>query len=134
MGFVEAVRTCLFRKYFVFRGRASRAEYWWFVLFNLLITIPLALLGPLLFVVGIVLVVPQLAVGVRRLHDTNRSGWWLALSAAGWIPLVGWIASLVLLWFLIQRGDAGDNRYGPDPAAAVPGAAWAPPPPPARRG
>jgi len=134
MGFLEAVRTCLFRKYFAFRGRASRAEYWWFVLFNLLITIPLALLGPLLFVVGIVLVVPQLAVGVRRLHDTNRSGWWLALSAAGWIPLVGWIASLVLLWFLIQRGDAGDNHYGPDPAAAVPGAAWAPPPPPASRG
>jgi uncharacterized membrane protein YhaH (DUF805 family) len=131
MGFVEAVRTCLLRKFWDFGGRASRAEYWWFVLFNVLVTIPFALLGPLLFVAGIVLLLPQLAVGVRRLHDTNRSGWWLALSALGWIPFVGWIASLGLVWLLIQKGDGGVNRYGPNPlGAVVPGVGGPPPPPP----
>lgn len=130
MGFVEAVKTCLLRKFWDFEGRASRAEYWWFVLFGVLVTIPVTLLGPLLFVVGVVLLIPQLAVTVRRLHDTNRSGWWLALYALSWIPVIGLIVGLVILWFMIQKGDAGDNRFGPNPVVAATLGIGAPPPPP----
>ena len=122
MGFLEAVRTCLFRKYADFQGRASRAEYWWFALFSLVVPVVAFNSGPRfpgLLVTGVVVMlltaVPHLAVTVRRLHDTGRSGWWLLLGPVGRIPGVGWIASLVLLWFLIQRGDAGGNRYGPNP-------------------
>ena len=131
MGFLEAVQTCLFRKFANFEGRAARAEYWWFFLFAFLLSMLGAAFGPLIFVVAAVLFVPNLAVTVRRLHDTNRTGWWILLSAVSWIPLVGWIAGLVLLWFMVQKGDSGDNRYGPNPVpAAVPGHVGAPPPPP----
>ena len=122
MSFVEAVSTCLFRKYFEFRGRASRAEYWWFVVFGVSVNVAAAVAGirPLSYLVTALLVVPQMAVTVRRLHDTNRSGWWILLYVAGWIPGVGfWVGlmpGLVMLWFMIQKGDASDNRYGPNPA------------------
>ena len=137
MGIFEAVRTCLFSKYLDFRGRASRAEYWWFVVFGVSVNVAAAVAGirPLSYLVTALLVVPQMAVTVRRLHDTDRSGWWLLLSAPNWLDfiledqadsvgwfggfgffLVGAIASLVLFWFMVQKGDAGENRYGPDPA------------------
>ncbi len=77
MGFLEAVQTCLFRKFANFEGRASRAEYWWFFLFAFLLSMLGAAFGPLIFVVAAVLFVPNLAVTVRRLHDTNRTGWWI---------------------------------------------------------
>lgn len=134
MGFLEAVKTCLFRKYADFRGRASRAEYWWFLLFEVVVTMAVPVwYGPRLFdfpamlfepviaatVIGAALVVPHVAVTVRRFHDTDRSGWWALLYLVDWIPGVGWwiglITTLVLLWFLIQKGDAGENRYGPNP-------------------
>ena len=119
--FPGAVRTCLLRKYADFGGRASRGEYWFFVLFAALVTLGAVLgvfaagAGPhppavLPFVtpfVGLVLAVPTLAVTVRRLHDTGRSGWWYVV---GWVPLGGF----VLLALLLTRGT-GDNRYGPDP-------------------
>ena len=120
MTFIEAVRTCLFRKYFEFRGRASRAEYWWFLVFGVSVNVAVAGVRPLSYLVTALLVVPQTAVTVRRLHDTNRSGWWILLYLAGWIPgvgfLVGLILGLVMLWFLAQKGDAFDNRYGSNPA------------------
>ena len=122
MGFVEAVRTCLFRKYVDFRGRAARAEYWWFVLFTVLVRAVAASSGiwALGAAVGAVLALPRLAVTVRRLHDTNRSGWWALLSLTDLRPPgVGWqvaaAANIVLLVFMIRKGDAGENRYGSNP-------------------
>ncbi len=118
------------KKYAVFEGRARRAEYWWFVLFNVIISVvlntifgarggvpeeplaqatPLAII-PAIYALGILL--PSLAVAVRRLHDTGRTGWWIFI---GLIPLVGWI---VLIVFYVQDSDASDNAYGANPKAA----------------
>ena len=143
MGFAEAVRTCLFRKYADFQGRASRAEYWWFALFAFAAAVVLfAALRPSpgLLVAGglvvLVLFVPHLAVSVRRLHDTDRSGWWVLLGmvgpvldpSSGSLQFAGWIAQLVLIWFLVQKGDPGGNRFGPKPGqAAVLGLPGSPP-------
>ncbi|HWD95044.1 MAG TPA: DUF805 domain-containing protein [Acidimicrobiales bacterium] len=78
MTFPNAISTCL-RKYAVFNGVASRSEYWWFFLFNFLIDIVLAVLGQATIrgLVSLVLLLPSLAVGVRRMHDAGRSGWWI---------------------------------------------------------
>lgn len=128
MTFMESVSTVLTKKYATFEGRASRSELWWFFLFNLLVQIALqvlaialagsgdqtmALIGgvPILIYVLAVLI-PSLAVSVRRLHDTDRSGWWLLIS---FVPIVGFI---VLLVFYCQRGTDGPNRFGPDPLGA----------------
>lgn len=125
MGFGEAIQTCL-AKYATFRGRASRSEYWWFYLFFLLVLtataiLDMALLGydpanpsaaPWLSVVGLLaLFLPSLAAAIRRLHDTDKSGWWYLLT---FVPVVG---GIVLLIFLLLRGTAGSNRFGPDPLA-----------------
>jgi uncharacterized membrane protein YhaH (DUF805 family) len=114
MDFQTAVRTCL-AKYADFNGRALRSEYWWFYLAIIGVYVLLALLlggsvlGSLLtgvFALGVLL--PSLAAGVRRLHDTGRSGWFLLL---GLIPFV----NFYLLYLLIIRGDEGPNEYGPPP-------------------
>lgn len=112
-----------------FEGRARRKEYWMFYLFTVLGYLALSVLmtlasgvsetlgtvfGVLLFVLILGVVVPSIAVLVRRLHDTGRSGWWYLLSL---IPLLG---GLVVLYFLIQEGDAGPNEYGPDPKDPYP--------------
>jgi uncharacterized membrane protein YhaH (DUF805 family) len=78
VSFVDSVRTCL-RKYAVFSGVASRSEYWWFFLFNFVIDVVFGLIGQLTFrsIVELVLFLPSLAVGVRRMHDAGRSGWWI---------------------------------------------------------
>ena len=111
------------RKYTVFEGRARRKEYWIFALISALILIFLSLIdemtgwkvwedeGVLSLVYSIAVFVPTLAVVVRRLHDTDRSGWWILIAL---IPLVG---AIVLLVFLILKGNEGDNRFGPDPKA-----------------
>ena len=111
------------RKYVVFEGRARRKEYWIFVLISSLILIFLSLIdemtgwkvwddeGVLSLLYSIAVFVPTLAVLVRRLHDTDRSGWWVLIAL---IPLVG---AIVLLVFLILKGNEGDNRFGPDPKA-----------------
>jgi uncharacterized membrane protein YhaH (DUF805 family) len=117
MGIQEAVATC-FMKYVSFEGRAARPEYWWWVLFVVGVAIILLVLGSLVLGAdsgaGSVLTglfylatfLPGLAVTVRRLHDSDRSGWWLLLA---FIPLIG---SLVLLYFLVQPGTQGPNQYG----------------------
>ena len=117
------------KKYAVFNGRAHRREYWMFVLINFLISFGLGAVdniaglssgrsyGVLGTLYGLAVFVPSLAVGVRRLHDTDRSGWWLLI---GLVPLVGW---LILLIFLATAGQRGDNRYGPVPAAELGGTA-----------
>jgi len=99
-----------FRRYTDFNGRSGRAEYWWFVLGYFGALLILGLLGGFL---GILLllgaVVPSLAVNVRRLHDIDKSGWWIFL---GLLPLIGGI--IVLVWHCMQ-GTNGPNRFGSDP-------------------
>lgn len=114
------------KKYAVFVGRARRKEYWFFVLFNLIISIVLGIidgvmlannagsgLGLLSSVYSLAVMIPGLAVGVRRLHDTDRSGWWLLI---GLIPLIG---AIVLIVFLAQDGHPGSNQYGNNPKEAT---------------
>lgn len=113
----------VFRKYARFSGRARRREYWTFFLFNLLIAIALGALDAVIGTGGasgigllgglyaLAALVPGIAVAVRRLHDTHRSGWWLLIA---FVPIVG---AIVLLVFLATAGDAGSNAYGEDPKA-----------------
>lgn len=109
------------KKYTVFSGRARRKEYWFFVLFNFLIGLGLAIVdsltgieqalgfGLLGTIYSLAIFIPGLAVFVRRLHDTDRSGWWFLIA---FVPIVGLI---VLLVFLVQDGTPGPNRFGPNP-------------------
>ena len=121
MSFQESIKTCLQRKYATFNGRARRSEYWFFVLFTALVGIVAGILdsilgwrngsygtGPIQGILQLALLVPTLAVGARRLHDTGRSGWWQLISL---IPLVGWI---ILIVFYVQDSQQ-DNKYGPNP-------------------
>ena len=113
MGFGDAISTC-FSKYATFTGRAVRPEYWYWVLFNVLVAIGLGIIqvvsGPtigftLRALFNLAVLVPSLAVGVRRLHDTDHSGWWILLSL---VPVVGWI--ILLVWYC-QRGTPATNRF-----------------------
>ncbi|MCD6045952.1 MAG: hypothetical protein K0R48_1115 [Gammaproteobacteria bacterium] len=107
------------QNYAVFSGRARRKEYWYFILFNTIVTIFLSLidfflfsqsgLGIFCFIYGLAVLIPSFAVFVRRLHDTGRSAWWLL-----WIliPLIG---GIVLLVVTVLDSEPGANRYGPNP-------------------
>ncbi len=114
MGFPEAVRSVL-TQYVGFSGRARRSEYWWFVLFTVIVDIVVSAIDAAIgssilgIIVSLALLLPSLAVGIRRLHDTDRSGWWILI---GIIPLVGWI---VLIVFAVQDSSNGANKYGPSP-------------------
>lgn len=104
MTFGESIRVC-FSKYAEFNGRASLPEFWWWTLFVILASLAAGILGEsasALFSLGTLL--PGLAVGARRLHDTNRSGWFQLL----WLlPVIGWI---VLIIWLAQKGKE-PNRF-----------------------
>jgi len=138
-------------KYADFSGRAPRAEYWWYTLGIIVVAIAISIIesvvgldhmvgpyGPLSLLFMLALIVPGLAVTVRRLHDTNRSAWWLLLIApyvvaavlavmamktgsmaglgsAGVFGIVGLVCAVVLLVFMVLPGTPGDNRYGPSP-------------------
>ncbi len=115
------------RQYAVFTGRARRKEYWFFVLFYLLIAIALGFIdsmlglgsedyGLLSGLFGLAMILPALGVAVRRMHDIGRSGWWVLVSL---IPFIGW---LIFIWFATRDGEAGPNAYGPDPKADSPSA------------
>jgi uncharacterized membrane protein YhaH (DUF805 family) len=104
------------KNYAGFDGRARRTEYWMFFLINIIIVIVLNVIGMAVKagafvgdIYGLALLIPSLAVGVRRLHDSGRSGWWLLI---GLIPLIG---TIILIVFLATEGQEGDNPYGPDP-------------------
>ena len=111
------------KNYVGFSGRSRRSEYWYFTVFYLVIAIVLSVLDGILFggsAVGkgtpvlsglfmLAMLLPSIAVGIRRLHDTDRSGWWLLM---GLVPLVGVI---VLIVFFVQDSKPGDNRFGPNP-------------------
>ena len=142
------------QKYADFSGRASRAEYWWFTLALVVAYIVISIVesivgidhtvGPYGFLSILLMLgtlVPSIAVGVRRLHDTNRSGWWILVAvipyailgfmmarsatstdmsgqaSVGLFGIIALIGGVVLLVFMILAGTAGDNRYGPDPYA-----------------
>ncbi len=106
MTFGQSITTVL-TKYADFTGRARRSEYWWFSLFGLIVEFVLALIDPVLYIVALLgLIVPSLAVGVRRLHDTGRSGWSLLVAL---IPLVG---GIILVVFMATPGNPGRNQYG----------------------
>ena len=114
MGFVEAVKH-VFSNYANFNGRAARSEYWWFVLFYVIVYTVLSVLTSIASIFGILglifmlgMLVPSIAVAVRRMHDTDRSGWMVLISL---IPLVGLI---VIYWFCL-RGTVGPNQFGDDP-------------------
>lgn len=107
------------RSYAHFEGRARRREYWYFTLINVLIAVALALIDGALDIsllsplYTLAVFIPGLAVSVRRLHDTGRSGWWLLLSL---VPLVG---AIVVLVFMCLDSEPGANQYGPPPKGAV---------------
>lgn len=113
MTFTDAVRRGL-SSGLRFSGRASRSEFWWFALFEVLAITAASILDiplhrPVFEIgVGVVLLLPSLSVSVRRLHDTGRSGWWVLVEAL--VPLLG------LIWLLILcagSSEAGPNQYGP---------------------
>ena len=113
------------KKYADFTGRAPRAEYWWFYLL-IMVGYVIAMILDSLFsldnavgpygivtmVLGLAILLPSIAAGIRRLHDTDRSGWWLLI---GLIPILG---AIILLVFFVTQGTAGPNKYGDDPYAS----------------
>jgi uncharacterized membrane protein YhaH (DUF805 family) len=125
------------KQYVDFSGRARRREYWMFVLVNVVIVIVLSVVDTLLGTGGfratagggsfyaanslgllsglytLAVLLPSIAVAVRRLHDTDRSGWWFLL---GFVPIIG---GIVLLVFYVLEGTRGPNRFGPDPKAVA---------------
>jgi len=146
------------QKYADFNGRAPRAEYWWYALALIIVAIVINIVesmiglrgmlfgiyGPLTGLLWLATIVPGIAVGVRRLHDTNRSGWWLllfvpylvitamlarsmaagslaAIGSFGLLSMVGLALCIVLLVFMVLPSSPGENRYGPNPYGQGPG-------------
>ena len=123
MSFSQAVSSVLLNKYATFSGRARRSEYWWWYLFVTIVFVVAGILdravgltysdltvggGWIATIAGIVFLIPNLAVAVRRLHDTGRTGWWLLI---GLVPVIGFF---VLLYFFVLDSE-NDNQYGPYP-------------------
>ncbi|CAN7577095.1 DUF805 domain-containing protein [Rhizobium sp. LjRoot254] len=111
MDFATAVKTVLVQKYAKFDGRAMRSEFWWWTLFSFIVSIVLYLIDMMLgtqllqpiWVLATLL--PAIGVGVRRLHDIDKSGWWLLIA----ITIIG---AFVLLYWYCQPGTPGDNQFG----------------------
>jgi len=110
MDFQTAVKTC-FNKYADFTGRATRSEYWWFVLAEVVVLIVASLIHQYVYVIAaLAFLLPALAVGARRLHDIGKSGWLQLLMI---IPIV----NLVLIYFYVQPTQPEPNAHGAPPAA-----------------
>lgn len=116
-----------FSNYVNFSGRSGRSEYWYWILFYFIGYVVLAIIGgiigamisetvggiiPLLF--GLAVFLPSLAVAIRRFHDIDKSGWWVLISL---IPIVGF---LIVLYFMVQPSDEGENRFGSVPEPGIP--------------
>lgn len=118
MGFTEAV-TSVFNKFLVVEGRSRRSEYWYFVLAIIIGSLGFGLIDSLLgigllgFLFQLAVLIPSITVGVRRLHDIGKSGWWMLI---GLIPLIG---TLVLLYFFVLDSEPGENQYGANPKGAA---------------
>ena len=130
MQFLEAIQTCIVKKYCDFEGRASRSEFWWYMLGYIIVSYAWSFIIGLItgasvmagmdgefhfsalqllsYVPAIALLLPTLGVSVRRLHDIGKSGWWYLIS------FICCIGTLVLIYFYVQDSD-GDNEYGPRP-------------------
>ena len=114
------------KNYINFQGRARRKAYWMFVLFNIIAAVLAGALdgvlglggesgyGPISGLYSLAVFLPGLALAVRRLHDTDRTGWWMLI---GLIPVIGWI---VLLVFFVTDSQPGSNQYGPNPKESAP--------------
>ena len=103
MTFQESITIC-FKKYADFNGRASRSEYWWFALFIVIVSIVLSMISnEVSGLFSLATLLPSIAAAARRLHDTNRSGWWQLIA---FIPIIGWI---VLIVFLAQEGKSAED-------------------------
>jgi len=128
IGFLDSLKSVLMVNFANFDGRASSSEYWWFVLFRILIAFPLGIIDGVILVVmdvpidsflwsfsplgtlfQLVILIPSLAVLVRRMHDLGKSGWWILITA---IPCIGII--LLFVW-TVSDGEPHDNAYGPVP-------------------
>ena len=110
MSFTDAIKAC-FAKYADFNGRAKRPEYWWFALFCIVVSLLLEVVSSYAsWAFSLATLIPSLAVGARRLLDTNKSGW---LQLLWIIPILGWI---YMIYLLVQDGDAAENQYGAPPA------------------
>jgi uncharacterized membrane protein YhaH (DUF805 family) len=149
---IDWAKRPIVEKYADFSGRAPRAEYWWYTLALIVVSLLLSIIesitglkglvfglyGPLTALLVLATIVPGIAVSIRRLHDTNRSGWWLllavpyviiammmvgamasgnlaAMAAGGLLALVGLALCIVLLVFMVLPSTPGENRYGPNP-------------------
>jgi len=146
MTFTESIKTVVFKKYATFKGRASRSEYWWYSLFASLISLLGAVIASTLYgdpseltlfdIVSLLLLLPGLAVSIRRLHDVNKSGWWLLYPWLGLIlvPIASLfddtslmdsmvvisfslmtLGYLYVLYLAIKKSDSGENQYGKNP-------------------
>lgn len=127
MGFVDAIRSGI-SKYSTWQGRATRSEYWYFVLFYIAALVSVvaimaifegivgdaadAFFGLIFIAILIFFVSPMLAVSIRRLHDINRSGWWY------WINLIPYVGAIVFIVFMCTRGDHFINDYGDNPISS----------------
>ena len=100
------------KRYAEFNGRARRQEFWLFALVSFIVSFILNFIGPLGYLYSLAVLVPSLAVGARRLHDTGRSGWF---QLVGLIPLVGVI---ILIIFMAQESQPGENQYGSNPKSS----------------
>ena len=120
MNFVEAIKSG-FVNYATFSGRACRSEYWYWTLFTVIGGICTGIadvwivgdaeLMPVNLIFNVIVFIPSIVVSIRRLHDINRTGWWLLL----WLTIVG---GLVLILWAMKAGDTGANRFGEDPLAS----------------
>jgi uncharacterized membrane protein YhaH (DUF805 family) len=115
--------TDVIRRYTDFDGRSDRPEFWWFGLINLIVSLVIWAIGIAAFgfpkgelaavLYGLVTLLPALGVEIRRLHDTNRSGWWILIAL---IPVIG---GIILIVFFASAGARGPNRFGPQPPPRV---------------
>lgn len=129
MNFKTAVGTCLRDKYVDFNGRASRSEFWWYMLFATLVSMALNVVDLALVRMGLlslimdkwgvfgtlylfIIIIPTIAVTARRMHDLGRSGWWQVLLV---LPLIG----LLIVYWAAKKGTDGPNPYGADPLGGV---------------
>ncbi len=117
VSFKEAVERALKQNYCNFSGRASRSEFWWFALFNFILSAVISIvfcwsqntMNVVTGLVNLALLLPSLGLAVRRLHDIGKSGWWIFISL---IPIVGWI--ILIIWYC-KDSQMETNEYGPVP-------------------
>ena len=122
VSFADAIRNAL-TGYATFSGRSTRAEYWWFFLFNIIVGLAAGIIDGVIFDAGqpvlqtltwLGLIIPNIAIAVRRSHDIGKSAWWVLWQFFAWLLFV--IPGLIMWLYLRTRpGDIGPNQYGPDP-------------------